>query len=229
MRRAKVWGVAAVSLMLANCFRESSRFSPDGGTTTDVASAPRDTALVPEDRRLMPTRDGGISFEGAFVLDDDAARIANPTTLAAASNACRPPALVRITHVVDGDTFDVSHINENKTERVRLIGVDTPEIAHSSTPADCYGPEAQAFSRQLTGHVGWLTFGMTCTDVYDRTLAYLHLGGTSNDMYQRQLIRRGFAKKFIFTDNNTFATMFTSDETTARRARVGLWTACPAD
>jgi len=46
--------------------------------------------------------------------------------------------------VVDGDTLVV----ENK-ERVRLIGVDTPETKHPNKPVEYYGKEATAFTKRM--------------------------------------------------------------------------------
>jgi len=70
------------------------------------------------------------------------------TTLACTGN---PDAigdgLAVVTHVVDGDTIDVEI--GGRTERVRLIGIDTPETKKSNTPIECWGPEASAFTASL--------------------------------------------------------------------------------
>jgi micrococcal nuclease len=42
--------------------------------------------------------------------------------------------------VVDGDTVDL--LVGGRQERVRLIGVDTPETKHPDKPVECFGPEA---------------------------------------------------------------------------------------
>jgi len=61
----------------------------------------------------------------------------------------------------------------NGEERVRIIGVNTPE----TSSGDCYAQEAKSFLiNQIFGKYVWLTFDGNCTDVYDRTLAYVHLG-----------------------------------------------------
>ena len=52
-----------------------------------------------------------------------------------------------VTHVVDGDTIDVEI--GGRAERVRLIGVDTPETKRPDTPVECYGPEASAFTESV--------------------------------------------------------------------------------
>ena len=55
----------------------------------------------------------------------------------------------RVIHVVDGDTFDIDVPDgETPKTRIRLWGVDTPEIAHGGTPTMYFGPEAAAFVRE---------------------------------------------------------------------------------
>ena len=49
--------------------------------------------------------------------------------------------------VVDGDTIDIA-IGGN-TERVRLIGINTPETKHPTKGMECFGPEASAYTEQL--------------------------------------------------------------------------------
>ena len=49
--------------------------------------------------------------------------------------------------MVDGDTIDVEIGGRN--ERVRFIGVDTPETKKPNSPVECWGPEAAAFTESL--------------------------------------------------------------------------------
>ncbi len=55
--------------------------------------------------------------------------------------------MATVTDVVDGDTIDV--LIAGRTERVRLIGIDTPETKKPDTPIECYGPEASANTTAL--------------------------------------------------------------------------------
>src|SRR5436305_12442372 len=74
-----------------------------------------------------------------------------------------------VTHVTDGDTVWLS-----KVGKVRLIGIDTPEVYGH---VDCYGPQASAFTDRLLKpgtHVRH-EIGRETQDVHDRTLAYLWL------------------------------------------------------
>ena len=51
-----------------------------------------------------------------------------------------------VVSVADGDTFHVDLPTGEET--VRVIGIDTPEIAHEERPAACYGPEAATWVRE---------------------------------------------------------------------------------
>lgn len=85
--------------------------------------------------------------------------------------------------VVDGDTFDLSACGEGLGERVRMLGINAPEIAHSdSEESECWGDEAQEeLTEILTGREVTLTFDQTCLDIYGRTLAYVWLVGDEID------------------------------------------------
>ncbi len=163
-------------------------------------------------------------FGGALPFDDTAIGSLDPTTLRAGASPCHAPALVTVDWVDDGDTIEVSGAIEGP---VRLIGVDTPEISHGGLPADCYGDEASEFTRQLRGHRVWLTFDAECFDQYERNLAYVHLNADSVGLYERQLLRRGFARTLTVRPNDTFEALFGHDQALAAGAGAGLWTACP--
>ena len=95
------------------------------------------------------------------------------------------------------------------------------------TVADCYGDSASAFSQQLLGHLVWLTFDPDCLDVYGRTLAYVTYGAASSQMWERQMLRRGFARTLAIAPNVSHRALFDDDEAVARIEQAGLWTACP--
>src|SRR5436309_278160 len=86
-----------------------------------------------------------------------------------------------ITHVVDGDTVDVSV--DGVKNRVRLIGIDTPETVKPNTPVQCYGPEASNRARQLlTNQAVTLTIDPVAgdKDEYGRILRYIQLADGSD-------------------------------------------------
>ncbi len=97
--------------------------------------------------------------------------------VAIAVEAPTPPAdgeQARVVHVTDGDTIRVE-LERGGTERVRYIGIDTPEISHSSDEADePWGPEATELNEQLVDdRIVLLERDVSDTDHYDRLLRYV--------------------------------------------------------
>lgn len=177
--------------------------------------------------RDAAARDGGAAdFEGDIVLDDDAMRALDPSTFPATASPCRAPALVRVDWASDGDTINVEIPSTGAIERVRIIGVDTPEVAHAPEAAECFGDEARAFTTALVDHYVWLTFEQACLDTYDRTLAHVHVTAAPSGSWARQLLRRGLATVLVVSPNRAFESLLESDESIARAASRGLWDVC---
>lgn len=135
-------------------------------------------------------------------------------------------ASARVTHVVDGDTLDVEL--GGRRERVRLLGVDTPETVDPDRPIGCYGPEASAFTaRRLTGRTVRLRFDRERRDRYGRLLAYLEVDGRR---FNDELLTGGYARLLVIPPNGRHGRAMLDEELAARSAGRGLWGACaPAD
>ena len=168
----------------------------------------------------------GNEFTGPLILDDSRVTAMDPTALPSAATPCREPVLARVRFVTDGDTISVNGISEPLSESVRLIGVDTPEIAHSGMSAECFGPEAAEFTGQLDEHIVWLTFDTECTDDFGRLLAFVWVGQGPQDLWERQLLRRGFATVLSIAPNTSQTSTFRSDQSAAQSANAGLWNFC---
>lgn len=169
----------------------------------------------------------GVVAEPTLLDTGDASSIADldPATLPSGETSCRSPALVRVLTALDGDTLDV-RFEDQHIERVRLIGVDTPELGRDGAVSECYAQQAWGFLQVYEGRRVWLTFDARCTDIYDRTLAYVHLGGGSQDFLERILLRDGYATAAPYADTPTFQGVFAQDEAYARSNALGLWSAC---
>lgn len=195
---------------------------PDAGSDAGAPGpGPSDAATVDAPPARPP-----IDFEHDIVLDDDATRALDAAALPAGDAPCRAPALVWVEWSIDGDTLEVTDATTGAAERVRIIGIDSPEIAHDGAPADCYGPEAAALTSQLVGHVVWLTFEGGCTDRFGRTLAHVHVDQGPAGSWARQLLRRGLARTLFIEPNVEFERLYESDERAARSASTGLWGVC---
>lgn len=167
------------------------------------------------------------AYAAPITLDDDATAALDPAMLFAGPRACRPPVLARVVHVTDGDTMRVESVDAHVVETVRFTAVNTPEIAHLAGQVDqCFGPEATTFTYQLLNHLVWLTFDEGCLDPYMRTLAYVHVGASPEGLWQRQLVRRGFARAYVIGRNRALEGAVTEDQATAIAESRGLWPAC---
>jgi micrococcal nuclease len=120
--------------------------------------------------------------------------------------------------VVDGDTLDLTGIG-----RVRLIGIDTPEVYGG---VECYGRAASAFTgRVLTpGRRVRYRIGAEERDRYGRALAYVWL--TDGRFFNELLVQRGYATPLTIPPNDDYAARFVADARRARDAGRGLWAAC---
>jgi micrococcal nuclease len=121
----------------------------------------------------------------------------------------------RLTKHTDGDTFWLSGIG-----KVRLIGVDTPEVFGE---VECYGREASAFVKRLLplGSPVSYRLGADPRDRYGRALAYVYLD--DGRMLNMVLVRRGFAQPLTIPPNVELADRFVAAARAAREREVGLW------
>ncbi|HKJ71836.1 MAG TPA: thermonuclease family protein [Gammaproteobacteria bacterium] len=119
--------------------------------------------------------------------------------------------------IPDGDTI---HLADGT--KVRVIGINAPEVAHRGEPAEPGGPEAQRFLRALLdGKEVRLEVGPEATDKYGRTLAHV-LTRDGTDVAVR-LLQAGRAFATVHPPNITRAEHFFAVERRARRAGRGIW------
>ncbi|MDD4319053.1 MAG: thermonuclease family protein [Candidatus Peribacteraceae bacterium] len=135
-------------------------------------------------------------------------------------SACSPAGAVQVSSVTDGDTIIV-RLTSGKEERVRFIGIDTPETVHPSKPVQCFGEEA-------SDHMKEMLAGKTVTivrkpdedrDYYDRLLRYVELDG--QDIGAR-MIAEGYAFSYKSFPHPRLE-KYNALEKAAREAGRGLW------
>jgi micrococcal nuclease len=130
----------------------------------------------------------------------------------------------RVTKIVDGDTIHVQV--GGRREKVRYIGVDTPETVKPGEPVQCFGKAASDFNRRLVaGRRVRLVLGRERRDRYGRLLAYVRL--QSGPLVEDELLRGGYARTLTIPPNDDRARHFAAVERKARGERRGLWGACP--
>jgi micrococcal nuclease len=133
-----------------------------------------------------------------------------------------PNGMVRIAKVVDGDTIELE-----SGQRVRYLGVNTPETVHPTKAVECFGVEASNYNKQLlAGGVVRLEKDITDTDKYGRLLRYIYLpDGTFVNL---QLVAGGYAYADTYPPDIAHSKEFVAAQRVARENRIGLWASCPA-
>ena len=149
----------------------------------------------------------------------------------------KPPGLApaSVVRVVDGDTL-VVRLGDGRSARVRLIGIDTPELHPSdklqrdaqrsgkdAAAIQALGARASAFTKKhLSGRKVELERDATPVDRYGRTLAYVWL---DDELYNLVILREGYASPITVPPNVKYADTLAACHRTARQARRGLWAA----
>lgn len=125
----------------------------------------------------------------------------------------------KVTRVIDGDTFEI-----NGGIKVRLIGVDTPEMKSKNKTVDCFAAEAtKRLGSLIQGKEVRLEKDVSETDRYGRLLRYVYIG---NQMINDTLVKEGYAKISTFPPDVKFKDQFIASERRARDSKSGLWQAC---
>jgi len=133
-------------------------------------------------------------------------------------------ATARVERVVDGDTIAVRVAGRD--ERVRYIGVDTPETVKPDTPVQCFGEAAHTLNERLVaGAEVELRFDRELRDRYGRLLAYVYRRGERQSVNAR-LVRAGAARTLTISPNTSHAAELARLQAVARAERLGLWGAC---
>ncbi len=147
-----------------------------------------------------------------------------------AASSCAPPGpltQVQVANVIDGDTLALSD-----GRRVRLIGINAPELARDGRPAEPFARAARQRLQDLVAANGQrisLSVGQDPSDRYGRVLA--HAFGGDGQSFEAVLIGAGLALHVAIAPNVALAGCLAEHEARARAGRSGLWqrlTAVPA-
>ena len=136
----------------------------------------------------------------------------------------------RVVYVVDGDTLDIDAPDGDKAvTRIRLWGVDTPEMGHGKKPPMHFGAEAKEFAkRTLMDCLVHIVLSPKRTrGKYGRLLAYVFLERDGR-MFNEMLIEEGYAYADLRFDHHYFK-RFKQIEKRARESGVGLWANVTSD
>lgn len=134
------------------------------------------------------------------------------------------PGFYKVTEVYDGDTIAINM--GSSIEKVRMIGVDTPETHKPNTPVQCFGPQASDFTKNLlTGQAVRLEADPTNSnrDRYDRLLRYVYT--QDGTLVDQKLIELGYGFAYLgfpFQKAESFA----ASQAEAQSQKLGIWAAC---
>lgn len=127
-----------------------------------------------------------------------------------------------VTKVTDGDTLHI--LMNGKDEKVRLIGINTPETVDPRRTVECFGKEASARMKDLAGgKIVKLEYdeSQNVRDAYDRILAYVYL--EDGQMLNRKMIAEGYAYEYTYLKPYKYQTEFRELQNLARTSKRGLW------
>ena len=135
-----------------------------------------------------------------------------------------------VTSVTDGDTIRVT-LKDGREEKLRLIGVDTPESTRETEP---FGKEASAYTKKrLENSKVWLELDTGERDRYGRLLAYVWMeqpaepdagdSGIRRGMFNAELLLEGYAQVMTVPPNVRYVDYFSVYQREAREQAKGLW------
>lgn len=127
---------------------------------------------------------------------------------------------VEVTRVIDGDTFEC--VINGKTQKVRLIGVDTPESVHPDKNKNiAEGKKASDYTKEkLQGKKVGLEYDVQKNDKYGRILAYVW---NESKMYNLELLEKGYAKVMTIPPNIKYSELFLEKQKIAQETNQGFW------
>lgn len=139
-----------------------------------------------------------------------------------------PDGWALVTRVIDGDTVDVQ-IETGGIERLRIVGIDTPETVDPSAGVECHGPEASATAKEWLppGTWVWLEADLSQDerDRFGRLLRYLWLEDPAFGWWDfgYWMVADGHAYEYTYQTPYWYQAGYRAAEAMARNAGAGLW------
>jgi micrococcal nuclease len=133
-----------------------------------------------------------------------------------------------VAHVVDGDTLDAK-IDGLGTVRIRMLGVDTPEVVDPRKPVQCFGEDASSFSKKTLAVDSRIRLAADPQaderDMYGRLLRNVYLADGTD--YNALLVEQGYARAYTyFPLTPARKVQMIQLQREAKEAGRGLWAAC---
>ena len=132
----------------------------------------------------------------------------------------RIDARAKVDWVHDGDTLSL-----DAGQRVRIIGMNAPEIARNGNPGQPYGKKARRVMKSLLAKSDYrvrLQYGKEREDRHGRMLAHVYLSDERS--LSAEMLRRGLAVAITVPPNDWNLNCYRQAEAQARQKRLGIWT-----
>lgn len=125
----------------------------------------------------------------------------------------------KVTRIIDGDTIEIE-----TGQKIRLIGIDTPEMDNFGKERECYALEAKnKLEEMVLDKAAVLEKDVSETDRFGRLLRYVWLDG---EMVNEKMVREGYATAATFPPDVKYKDRFLVAESQAREKGLGLWGKC---
>jgi len=178
------------------------------------SSSPSPSVKIAEQKNINPEKSAEVLAESSQPTSSVSAEI-KPTVPSGRQK-------VKVTRVVDGDTIVIE-----SGEKVRFIGIDTPETVKPNTPVQCFGKEASNKTKELLeGKEVELEKDISETDKYGRLLRYIFLDDVFVNQY---LVGEGYAYSSSYPPDIKYQEVFREAQRKAEEENKGLWGTCPVD
>lgn len=126
---------------------------------------------------------------------------------------------VRVIKVIDGDTIEI-----DTGQRVRYLGVDTPEMNFYGKKAECFAHEATKRNKELVGDKEIeIEKVISETDEFGRILRFVYVDGVS---VSEILLKEGMGREQSIAPDVKYVEDLARAEQEARENRRGLWGGC---
>ncbi len=127
-----------------------------------------------------------------------------------------------VKRVIDGDTIVI--LNNGVEEKIRLIGVNTPESVDPRKPVECFGIEASNYTKEniLNKNIVLVQDeSQSKYDKYGRTLAYVYRD--DGFFLNKEIIKNGFGYEYTYSRDYKYKEDFKNAEYFAKQNKNGLW------
>lgn len=147
----------------------------------------------------------------------------SPSPTAISTNSSADYDFVTVKRVVDGDTIELE-----TGQKVRYIGINTPETVDPRSSVQCFGKEASDENKKLVeGKTVRLEKDTSETDKYGRLLRYVYFEAGGKEIFVNlYLVAQGFAQASSYPPDVKYQDMFSKAQKEAAAKNLGLWLGC---